>query len=125
MIRRLSMLMMLALLFIGLSGCDPAYPPYLRNGLPAAILMKITYTDGAQSEGTLQPTQRLVFARPKGDIKNITVIFDDRVLYNLSRKDLDDLLAKAPADLRSITWNIQTDGIKPLSQREIQKYEKK
>lgn len=113
---------LLLALLTGLSACDPIYPPYLRNGFSSPILMKIDYTAGAKTEETLQPGQRLVWERPNDNVISISFTSDSRELYNLTRKDLDALVAGGS---RNVTWNIEPGGIKPLGQKELRELEKK
>lgn len=111
-------------LLIGSVACDPAYPFFLRNGLAAPITVQTTFEGGAPSEGIMQPGERLAFLHPKGEIERVVVLSEGQKLHDLNRQALLDM-RNSVSDPRQVTWNIQSDGIKPLSRAEVEKLEKK
>ncbi|MBX6421551.1 MAG: hypothetical protein IRZ06_11190 [Nevskia sp.] len=111
-------------LLIGLVACDPAYPLFLRNGLATPITVQTTFQGSAPSEGVLQPGQTLTFLHPQGEIEHVVVLSEGRKLHDLTRQALLDM-RNSVSDPRQVTWNIQADGIKPLSRAEIEGLEKK
>lgn len=108
----------------GLEACDPAYPLFLRNGLATPITVQTTFEEGDPSEGVLQPGERLAYLHPKGEIERVVVLAEGRKLHDLSRQALFGM-RNFVSDPRQVTWNIQSDGIKPLSRAEVEKLEKK
>ena len=113
-----------AAVLIGMAACDPTYPLFLRNGIATPITVQITFEEGAPSEGVLQPGERLAFLHTKGEIERVVVFSEGRKLHDLDRQSLLDMRNSVP-DLRQVTWNIQTYGIKPLSRAEVERLEKK
>ena len=111
-------------LLIGLSACDPAYPLFLRNGLVSPITVQTTFENDAPTEGILQPGEQLAFLHPKGEIERVVVTAEGRQLLDLNRQMLLNMRNSTP-DPRRVTWNIQADGIKPLSRAELERLEKK
>ena len=114
---------LLVITLVVLTACDPTYPLFLRNGLVAPITVRATFEEGAVSEGVLNPGERLAFLRPKGEIKNIAVFSEGRLLHEFDKKTLFEMKNSVP-NPRLVTWNIQSDGIKPLSQSEVEKLER-
>lgn len=113
-----------AALLIALVGCDPVAPLFLRNGLATPITVQTTYEGGNPSEGILAPGQRLTFMHPGGVIEHVVVISGSQKLYDLNKQALLDML-NSVADPRQVTWNIQSDRIKPLTRAELEQLEKK
>lgn len=111
-------------LLVGLAACDPAYPLFLRNGLAAPITVQTKFEGSTPSEGILQPGERLAFLHPRGEIERVVVLSEGRKLHDLNRQALFDMRTSV-SDPRQVTWNIQPDGIKPLSRAEVEKLEKK
>lgn len=108
-----------AVLFIS-AACDPIYPIVLRNGLSTPITIGTVFNEGELSEGVLRPGEQLVYMHPKGEITNIRVSSQGRELYALDKKMLLDM-RDSVADLSRVIWNIQSDGIIPLKQAELEK----
>ena len=114
---------LVVVVLVVLAACDPAYPLFLRNGLATPITVRATFEEGAPSEGVLRPGERLTFLHPKGEIKYIVILSEGQKLHELDKKALLDMRNSIP-NPRLVTWNIQSDGIKPLSQLEAEKLEK-
>ena len=111
-------------MLVGLAACDPTYPLFLRNGLATPITVQTTFEEGTPSKGALQPGERLAFLHPKGKIERVVVFSEGRKLHELDRQALLDMRNAVP-DPRQVIWNIQSDGIKPLSRAEVERLEKK
>lgn len=110
-------------LLISLTACDPAYPIFLRNGLSAPITMLTKFEGSTSNEGVLLPGESLAFLHPKGEIERVVVFFEGRMLHDLNRSALLDM-QNSVDDPRQVTWNIQSDGIKPLSRVDLERIEK-
>lgn len=111
-------------LLMVLAACDPAYPLLLRNGLATPITVQTTFAEGTPSEGVLQPGDRLVFLHPKGEIERVVVLSEGRKVHDLNRQALLDM-RNSVSDPRQVIWNIQSDGIRPLSRSELERLETK
>jgi hypothetical protein len=97
----------------GIVSCDPVYPPFIKNNLSSQIGIRVDYTDGTYSEGVLNPRERLVFG-PKGkDVNHLLITSNQQRLYDLDSQALAALRGSV-SDERSVTWSIESDGIKPM-----------
>jgi len=103
---------------IWLAACDPVYPLFVRNGLSKPVVIQIIYEGGVSNEGILQPGERLSFIHTLGGIKGVVVLSGNQVLYRLNEQALLDMYRSVP-DMRQVTWNIQSDGIKALGDSEL------
>lgn len=101
-----------------LLACDPAYPLFVRNGLVAPVFARVTWETGVNSEFTMLPGERVAFLHSKGEIIDVVVLQDDRPLLHLDRNALLKMQSSVP-DMRKVTWNIQADGIVPLTEPEL------
>ncbi len=110
---------------LGVAGCyDRAYPPFLRNGFDSAITVNIVYSDGVQHTDTWLPGMRVTTGREGVEIVSINVWRDGRVLHRLDEKRLQEM-KNSVNDVRKVTWNIQTDGIRPITMLELQRLDGK
>jgi hypothetical protein len=107
-----------------LAACDPAYPLFLRNGLPEAVEVHAKFEGEPLREALLRPGQRMAFLHPEGDIEQVIVTLNGRKLYDLNKAGLLTML-ESVSDPRQVTWNIQSDGIKPLSSEALENLDRK
>jgi hypothetical protein len=108
-----------ALLLVCVSACDPAYPIFVRNGLAMPVTTRVIYMDGVTSEAILQPGERLALLHPRGDIETIVILSGDHELYRLNKQVLAEMRTSVP-DVRSVTWNIQSNGLVPLTKSQVE-----
>lgn len=109
-------------LLVGLAGCDPGYPLVLRNGLATPITVQTNFEGEPPAEGTFRPGEELGFLHPKGDLERVVVFSGGQRLHDLNKQALLDMRNSVPDPWRVI-WNIQVDGIKPLSRSEVEQLE--
>ncbi|MFU8832403.1 MAG: hypothetical protein ACNA7J_09630 [Wenzhouxiangella sp.] len=105
-----------------LTACDPTYPLFLRNGLETQVTVQTKFEEGVSSEGVLQPGERLTFLHPEGKIASVIVYSEGHILYEFDKQALLDM-HNSVSDPRQVTWNIQSDGVKPLSRAEMGRLE--
>jgi hypothetical protein len=106
-----------------LQACDPTHPFLLRNGLSIPISTHVKFEGGSPLEATLQPGQVLRFVRIKGDVEQVEVQSSDGRSYVLDSEKLERMRTSI-GNPRSMFWNIQNDGIIPLSRSKLNDFEK-
>jgi hypothetical protein len=106
-----------------LQACDPARPFLLRNGLSTPIGTHVKFEGGPPLEVTLRPGQVLRFVRIKGDVELVEVKSTDGRVYVLDSEKLEGMKTSI-GNLRSMIWNVQNDGITPLSRSDLNDFER-
>jgi len=109
---------------LGVASCVDSSPPYLRNGFDSAITVNIVYSDGVEHTDTWQPGMRVATGREGVRIVSINVWRDGYALHRLDEKRLLEM-KNSVNDVRKVTWNIQTDGIKPITMSDLQRLDGK
>lgn len=104
-------------LLIMLTGCDPAYSVFVRNGMPMPIEISANFEGEPTRKATLGPGQRMAFFHVKGDLQNLVVATQERPLYKLNKAGVLELMARVD-DPDAVVWVVSEDGIRPLSPAE-------
>ncbi len=118
MIRRTQSRLITFAALLWLTACDPAAPLFLRNGMAEPVMIQATFEGEMRREALLQPGIRMAFMHPTGNIEHLSVLSKGEVIHEFDKAELERM-AQSVADPRQVTWNIEANQIRPLTQTEL------
>lgn len=118
MIRRTQSRLIAFAALLWLTACDPAAPLFLRNGMAEPVMIQATFPGEMRREVLLQPGIRMAFMHSTGNIEHLSVLSEGEVIYELDKAELERM-AQSVADPRQVTWNIEANLIRPVTQTEL------
>ncbi|MEX2257956.1 MAG: hypothetical protein WD672_04530 [Woeseia sp.] len=101
-----------------LTACDPVAPFFLRNGMAEPVMIQATFQGEMRREALLQPGIRMAFMHPGGNIEHLSVSSEGEVIHEFDKAELERM-AQSVVDPRQVTWNIEANLIRPLTQTEL------
>lgn len=99
--------------FLSLAFSCNAYPPVIKNTLDRPIVLTVRYGDGTSLSSFEAPPGAQIWCRAKGTtLDEVEVSSQDKLLFRLSKVELDRMLTDIPAGAK-VMWEIDETGIKP------------
>lgn|SRR5690606_37595849 len=116
--RNLVRILVTAAIALCLTACDPALEVRIRNGLSRPVRILFVFEGDKSMSGDALPGTTIVIFHPPSDFVSATVYSGGVEVNKLDRASL--IALKPPnINLKEVTWNIEHDGIRPMTPLEV------